>query len=68
MRLVSGNVLTVERGLNGTTAVTHADGSDLMVMGYPAAVSEATLLIAGRLFSRKDPNTFIWKIRCFRPQ
>lgn len=54
VRLVSGNVLTVERGLNGTTAVTHADGSDLLVMGYPAAVSEATLLIAGRLFSRKD--------------
>jgi len=54
VRLVSGNVLTVERGLNGTTAVTHADGSDVSVMTYPAAVGEATLLIAGRLFSRKD--------------
>ncbi|MDP6823862.1 MAG: hypothetical protein QF554_11300 [Dehalococcoidia bacterium] len=54
VRLVTGNDLTVERGVNGTTAVTHADASDLSAMSYPAAVSEATLLIAGRLFSRKD--------------
>ncbi len=54
VRVVSGNVLTVERALNGTSAVTHADGTDVMAMTYPAAVSEATLLIAGRLFSRKD--------------
>lgn len=54
VRLVADNVLTVERGINGTTAVTHADGIDVMVFSYPAAVSEATLLIAGRLFSRKD--------------
>ena len=54
VRLVAANVLTVERGVNGTSAVTHADGTDLMGMTYPAAVSEATLLVAGRLFSRKD--------------
>ncbi|MDA1256930.1 MAG: hypothetical protein O3C10_03690 [Chloroflexi bacterium] len=54
VRLVSGNDLTVERGANGASAVSHADGIDVMTLTYPAAVSEATLLIAGRLFSRKD--------------
>ena len=54
VRLVSGNDLTLERGVNGTSAVSHADGSDLLKMSYPAPVNEAALLIAGRLFSRKD--------------
>lgn len=54
VRLVSGNDLTLARGVNGTSAVSHADGSDLLEMSYPAPVNEAALLIAGRLFSRKD--------------
>lgn len=54
VRLVSGNDLTVARGVNGSSAVSHADGSDVLATSYPAAVGEAALLIAGRLFSRKD--------------
>lgn len=54
VRLVSGNDLTVVRGVNGASAVSHADGSDVLVMSFPAAVGEAALLIAGRLFSRKN--------------
>lgn len=54
VRLVSVNDLTVERGVNGSAAVTHADGSDVLAISYPASVGEAALLIAGRLFSRKD--------------
>lgn len=54
VRLVSVNDLTVARGVNGSAAVTHADGSDVLAISYPASVGEAALLIAGRLFSRKD--------------
>jgi hypothetical protein len=51
---VIGNVLTIIRGVNGTSAVTHVDGLDVIVFRYPAEVVQATLLLAGRLWKRKD--------------
>ena len=54
VREVSGNNLTVARGLNGTTATTHPDGSDLFVYRYPGPVARAVLLMAGRFWKRKD--------------
>ena len=54
VREVSGNNLTVVRGVNGTTAATHADGSDLLVYRYPDPVVRAVLLMAGRFWKRKD--------------
>ncbi len=54
MRNVATNVLTVVRAVNGTTAVTHVDGIDMSVFRYPAEVSEAVILMASRLWKRKD--------------
>ena len=54
VRQVSGNDLTVARGVNGTTATSHASGTDLSVFRPPAQVVEATLLHAARFWKRKD--------------
>ncbi len=54
VRNVATNVLTVVRAVNGTTAVTHVDGVDVSVFRYPAEVSEAAILMASRLWKRKD--------------
>ncbi|MBM3956572.1 MAG: hypothetical protein FJ313_00795 [Gemmatimonadetes bacterium] len=54
VREVSGNNLTVTRGVNGTTAAEHADGLDVLVYRYPEAVARAVLLMAGRFWKRKD--------------
>ena len=54
VREVSGDNLTVARGVNGTTATTHADGSDLLVYRYPGPVVRAVLLMAARFWKRKD--------------
>ena len=54
VRNVSGNDLTVSRGVNGTSAVSHADSIDISVVRYPAEVAEAVILMAGRLWKRKD--------------
>lgn len=54
VRQVSGNDLTVVRGVNGTTATSHASGTDLYVFRPPAQVVEATLLHAARSWKRKD--------------
>lgn len=45
---ITNNVLTVERGVNGTTAASHADGSAIEVYRYHTAASDATLRIAHR--------------------
>ena len=50
----SGTTLTVRRGLNGTTAVTHPDDRPINLYLYPDPVREATILQTGRLWSRKD--------------
>ncbi len=50
----STNTLTVVRGVNGTTAATHAAATVIDIYEYPAAVQEATLIQASRLLKRKD--------------
>lgn len=47
-------LLTVQRGVNGTTAATHDTGATLSCYRYPAPVVEALLIQAVRLFKRKD--------------
>lgn len=49
---VSTNVLTVVRGVNGTTAATHADDSAISKRRYPRGIERATVMQAAR-FSRE---------------
>lgn len=49
---ISGNDLTVSRGLNGTTAIAHADNSDIRILRWPASVERATLVQAARIWTR----------------
>ena len=51
---ISTNDLTVERGVNGTTAAAHNDVTDISVYRYPEEVVEACLLQTSRLWKRKD--------------
>lgn len=44
------NDLTVERGVNGTSAVSHPDGTDIFLYRYPGSVVEACLLQTSRLW------------------
>ena len=53
---ISANDLTVSRGVNGTTAATHADGADISIFRYPGPVVEACLLRASRLWRSRDPG------------
>ena len=53
---ISGNDLTVSRGVNGTSAATHADGADIAIFRYPGPVVEACLLRTSRLWRRRDPG------------
>ena len=48
------NDLIVARGVNGTTAAAHADGTDISIYRYPGPVVEACLMQAARLWKRKD--------------
>ena len=50
---IAANILTVERGVNGTTAATHADNAVIDVYRYPWGVTEATLMQASRLWLRR---------------
>ena len=54
VRAVDGQNLTVVRGVNGTTPVAHADGTDIYAYRYPPEVAEATLFTAARLWKQKD--------------
>jgi len=49
---ISSNTLTVVRGLNGTTAATHADDTQVYILRIPAAVERAALITAARVWSR----------------
>ena len=53
---ISGNVLTVSRGVNGTAAATHSDGTDISIFDYPGPVVEAYLLRTSRLWRSRDPG------------
>lgn len=50
---ISSNTLTVVRGINGTTAATHASGSGVQVYSYPI-IGEAALHQAGFTYRAKD--------------
>ena len=51
---ISTNDLTVTRGVNGSTAASHADSTDISIYRYPEPVGEACLIQASRLWKRKD--------------
>ena len=54
VRAVDGQNMTVVRGVNGTAAVAHLDGTDIYAYRYPPEVVEATLVLAAQLWKRKD--------------
>jgi hypothetical protein len=59
VRELVGKTATVERGMNGTTAVAHANGAALQVYEYPL-VGRAATYQAAHLFRLKDaPGGFI---------
>lgn len=49
---ISTNDLTCTRGLNGTTAATHADDSAISIVRWPSPVERATLMNAARMWTR----------------
>ena len=52
----SGNTVTVERGMNGTTAATHSSGAAISLYEYPEPVREAVIIQAARMWKRKDAS------------
>ena len=54
VRAADGHNLTVVRGVNGTAAVAHQDGTAVLAYRYPPEVVEATLVLAAQLWKRKD--------------
>lgn len=50
----NANTLTVERAVNGTTSASHNTAISLYAYRYPEPVVEATVILATRLFRRKD--------------
>ncbi len=46
------NALTVRRGLNGTTAASHALNTDVFILRWPSPVERATLIQTARIWSR----------------
>ena len=56
---ISGNTLTVERGVNGSTASTHSGGASAYSYEYPALVVEACLDLAKISFRDRDMGTIL---------
>ena len=54
VKQVGANTLNIVRGVNGTLAVPHPDGSQLKVLQYPAEIAEATLILAVDRWRRRD--------------
>ena len=54
---ISGNTLTVERGVNGTTAATHSGGASLSKYDYPVLVTQACLDLSKVIFRDRDLGT-----------
>ena len=50
VRAHDSGMLTVERGVNGTTAADITIGSSIAIYEYPPPVSEAALLLAARMW------------------
>jgi hypothetical protein len=51
---ISGNTLTVERAVNGTTGATHSGGASLYRYDYPELVVQAALDLAKIVFRDRD--------------
>ncbi|MEA3484150.1 MAG: hypothetical protein U9R65_19615, partial [Pseudomonadota bacterium] len=51
---ISGNTLTVERGVNGTTAATHSGGASLYRYDYPELIVQACLDLSKIVFRDRD--------------
>jgi hypothetical protein len=49
---ISSNNLTVTRSLNGSTAVAHADNSDISILRWPASVERAAMVQTARIWTR----------------
>jgi len=54
---ISGNTLTVERGVNGSTAATHSGGASLYRYDYPELVVQACLDLSKVVFRDRDLGT-----------
>ena len=54
---ISGNTLTVERGVNGSTAATHSGGASLYRYDYPVLVAQACLDLSKIVFRDRDLGT-----------
>ena len=54
---ISGNTLTAERGVNGTTAATHSGGVSVYRYDYPSLVSQACKDLAKITFRDRDLGT-----------
>ena len=52
----SGSTLTVERGVNGTTAASHSGGAAIDIYEYPGPIVEAAIVQTSRLWKRKDSS------------
>lgn len=57
VRHVNGTNLTVRRGVNGSPTAVHADTTAISFVVFPAQVSEATALLAARVWKSKDATS-----------
>jgi hypothetical protein len=48
------NTLTVQRGVNGTTGAAHTSAATVYAYVYPGDITQATLIMAMRMWKRKD--------------
>ena len=51
---IATNTLTVQRGVNGTTAATHTTAAAISVVQYPSWLRQAVEIEAARLWKLKD--------------
>ena len=51
---IATNNITVTRGVNGTTAASHSNSTDIYIYRYPDAVTQVCLMQTARLWKRKD--------------
>lgn len=51
---IASELLTVNRGVNGTTAATHANDANIDIYRYPPEIREATRVLASELFAGRN--------------
>ena len=54
---ISGNTLTVERGVNGTTSATHSGGATVYRYDYPVLIVQECLDLSKVVFRDRDLGT-----------